>query len=94
MGERLMRDAAKDACVLVAAHNEEVFLDRSLTSAVAQGVPLYVVDDASTDLTSHIAAYYAGGERVLSLTENVGKAGALQISGHPCVRARGKCQRP
>ncbi len=50
--------ARKKLCLLVAAHNEELVLAKTLTSAIEAGMPpehIYVVDDNSSDSTSAIA---------------------------------------
>lgn len=69
--------------ILIPAHNEEPVIRGSIASA-ARLLPLadiYVVSDASTDATEAIAT--ETGANVLQLTENKGKAGALEAAiGH------------
>lgn len=63
--------------VLMAAHNEELVLTRSL-EAITELVParnVHVVSDGSTDRTVELAR--AVGVRVIETPANVGKAGAL-----------------
>ncbi|MQA07571.1 MAG: glycosyltransferase [Pseudonocardiaceae bacterium] len=74
----LSRMNLRDVAVLMAAHNEEVVIDASL-SALARLIPagnIYVVSDASTDRTVELAK--AHGVNVIETASNVGKAGALQ----------------
>src|SRR5476651_1288370 len=45
-------------CLLIAAHNEELVLAKTINSAIAAGMSpedIYVVDDNSTDRTTEIA---------------------------------------
>jgi len=63
-----------DVAVIMAAHNEEKYIERALRSCLAQSAPpeLYeviVVDDGSTDATRRIADSF--GARVLVLTNEV-----------------------
>lgn len=63
--------------VIVAAHNEELVITKTITSAAAL-LPLqnvFVVSDGSTDATSEIAT--SAGATVLDLRPNRGKAKAL-----------------
>lgn len=63
--------------VIVAAHNEELVISKTIASAAAM-LPienLFVVSDGSTDATSEIAM--AAGATVLDLRPNRGKARAL-----------------
>ena len=66
-----------DVAVLVAAHNEELVIERTVQIATTQVRPeqVYVISDGSRDATAQIAA--AHGANVLSLNPNRGKAGAL-----------------
>jgi TPR repeat protein len=67
-----------DLAVLMAAHNEEVVIDDSL-SAITTLVPpenVHVVSDASTDKTVELARRH--GVNVIETVTNVGKAGALE----------------
>lgn len=64
--------------VLMAAHNEELVIEDSL-AAIVQLVPrenVHVVSDGSTDRTVELAT--ACGVNVISTSQNIGKAGALQ----------------
>lgn len=70
----IRRDAV---AVLIAAHNEEAVLDDSLESVLGPVQPwqVHVVSDGSTDGTAALAR--RRGVRVLELSPNRGKAGAL-----------------
>ena len=61
---------------IVPAHNEGPRICRVVAMLVAQGLPVLVVDDGSTDDTADEAG--AAGARILSLTPNRGKGGALK----------------
>jgi biofilm PGA synthesis N-glycosyltransferase PgaC len=63
--------------VLIAAHNEELVIANTITSARAlvPVVNIFVASDASTDGTAAVAR--AAGANVLEITPNRGKAGAL-----------------
>ena len=67
-----------DLAVLMAAHNEEVVIDDSLTAITALVPPrnVHVVSDASTDKTVALARQH--GVNVIETAVNVGKAGALE----------------
>jgi poly-beta-1,6-N-acetyl-D-glucosamine synthase len=63
--------------IVIAAHNEELVIEKTLTSAMAQ-VPcgqIYVASDGSSDATTELAI--ARGANVLDLNPNRGKAGAI-----------------
>jgi cellulose synthase/poly-beta-1,6-N-acetylglucosamine synthase-like glycosyltransferase len=62
----------------MAAHNEEVVIDDSLTAITALVPPqnVHVVSDASTDKTLELARNH--GVNVTETATNVGKAGALE----------------
>jgi glycosyltransferase involved in cell wall biosynthesis len=69
---------ASEVAVLIAAHNEELVIDQTLT-AIMELVPLasvHVVSDGSTDRTVEVAR--RAGANVIETKENLGKAGALQ----------------
>jgi poly-beta-1,6-N-acetyl-D-glucosamine synthase len=69
---------AGEVAVLIAAHNEELVIDQTLT-AIMELVPLasiHVVSDGSTDRTVEVAR--RAGANVIETKENLGKAGALQ----------------
>jgi poly-beta-1,6-N-acetyl-D-glucosamine synthase len=69
---------AAQVAVLIAAHNEELVIDQTLT-AIMELVPLasvHVVSDGSTDRTVEVAR--RAGANVIETKENLGKAGALQ----------------
>ena len=66
-----------EVAVIVAAHNEELVISKTIASASAM-LPIenvFVVSDGSTDATSEIAT--AAGATVLDLRPNRGKAKAL-----------------
>ncbi|KAB1662555.1 glycosyltransferase family 2 protein [Pseudoclavibacter chungangensis] len=70
----------EDVAVLVAAHNEELGIARTVRSA-HEHVPrgnVFVASDGSTDATAAIAR--AVGANVLEVTPNRGKAGALSYA--------------
>jgi cellulose synthase/poly-beta-1,6-N-acetylglucosamine synthase-like glycosyltransferase len=63
--------------IVIAAHNEELVIEKTLASAMSQ-VPrgqIYVASDGSTDRTSELAT--KRGASVLDLSPNRGKAGAI-----------------
>ncbi len=66
-----------DVAVIIAAHNEEMVIERTVTSASSLVKPhqIYVVSDGSQDATAKIAKDC--GANVLELNPNRGKAGAL-----------------
>ncbi|MGO4102710.1 glycosyltransferase [Leifsonia sp. YAF41] len=73
------RIGAGSVAVLIAAHNEELIIARTIRSARAL-VPhgnVFVVSDGSTDNTVKVAA--KAGARVMDLSRNRGKAGALTV---------------
>ncbi|PRW62333.1 glycosyltransferase [Actinopolyspora mortivallis] len=75
---RAGRIGVERVAVLMAAHNEELVIRRSLESVLAL-VPaenVHVVSDGSTDRTVEIAE--STGVNVISTRANVGKAGALR----------------
>ncbi len=64
-----------DVAVVMAAHNEERYIERALRSCVNQSLPqdafqIIVVDDGSTDATPRIAAGFEA-ENVMLLTNEV-----------------------
>ncbi|MBN1631504.1 MAG: glycosyltransferase family 2 protein [Thermoleophilia bacterium] len=61
---------------IVPAHNEGPRIGAVVRSLIAQGLPVLVVDDGSTDETAGEAR--SAGARVLSLSPNRGKGGALK----------------
>jgi len=66
-------------CLLIAAHNEELVIAKTLTSAIAAGMKpehIYVVDDDSTDTTSKIALSILPGQNVMKVKRS-GKGSAL-----------------
>jgi cellulose synthase/poly-beta-1,6-N-acetylglucosamine synthase-like glycosyltransferase len=69
--------ALADVAVLMAAHNEEVVIEDSLTALVKLIPPeqIFIVSDASTDQT--VALARGIGVNVIETETNVGKAGAL-----------------
>ncbi|MCU1598722.1 MAG: glycosyltransferase family 2 protein [Glaciihabitans sp.] len=63
--------------IVIAAHNEELVIEKTLASAMAQ-VPcgqIYVASDGSSDATTELAI--SRGANVLDLNPNRGKAGAI-----------------
>ncbi|RVW07216.1 glycosyltransferase family 2 protein [Prescottella agglutinans] len=66
-----------DVAVLVAAHNEELVIAETIASATSlvPAANVFVVSDGSSDRTADIVR--AAGARVLELSPNRGKAGAL-----------------
>ncbi|MBN1319985.1 MAG: glycosyltransferase family 2 protein [Thermoleophilia bacterium] len=62
--------------VIVPAHDEEPRVAAVVRALVAQGLPVLVVDDGSSDKTGEVAR--AAGARVLSLRPNRGKGAALK----------------
>jgi biofilm PGA synthesis N-glycosyltransferase PgaC len=71
------RVAPGGVAIVIAAHNEQLVIEKTLDSASAQ-VPIdqvYVASDGSTDSTAEIAA--GRGAHVLELSPNRGKAGAI-----------------
>jgi glycosyltransferase involved in cell wall biosynthesis len=63
---------------IVPAHNEGPRIGAVVRALVAQGLPVLVVDDGSSDDTGDAAR--AAGARVLSLTPNRGKGAALKAA--------------
>ncbi|GAA3891201.1 hypothetical protein GCM10022381_36410 [Leifsonia kafniensis] len=73
------RVEAGSVAVLIAAHNEQLVIARTIRSAYAL-VPhgnVFVVSDGSTDGT--VRAAVEAGARVMDLSRNRGKAGALTV---------------
>ncbi|CAM3071623.1 glycosyltransferase family 2 protein [Prescottella defluvii] len=78
-----------DVAVLVAAHNEELVIGETISSA-ASLVPLtniFVISDGSSDRTAEIVR--TAGAQVLELNPNRGKAGALAAG----IEHFGLCER-
>ncbi len=72
------RVEATEVAVLIAAHNEELVIAKTIESALSLLVPnenIFVVSDGSHDDTALIAWSY--GVKILELSPNRGKAGAL-----------------
>jgi poly-beta-1,6-N-acetyl-D-glucosamine synthase len=69
--------ALADVAVLMAAHNEEVVIEDSLTSLtkLVPAAQVFIVSDASTDRTVELARGF--GVNVTETATNVGKAAAL-----------------
>lgn len=65
--------------VIIAAYNEQTFLETTLVSILESGFPceLIVVDDGSTDRTSTILHKFAGKIKVITHPTNKGKGAAL-----------------
>ncbi len=69
--------------LLIAAHNEELVLGKTIESAIAAGMKpehIYVVDDNSTDRTSTIAAKFIPSANVVKVRRS-GKGLALTKAG-------------
>lgn len=66
-----------DVAVLVAAHNEELVIEETITAAshLVRRQNIHIISDGSKDSTADIAR--AAGANVLELNPNRGKAGAL-----------------
>ncbi len=69
--------AAPKVTVLIPAHNEAKYISQTVQAirTIDEVDQIIVVDDASADNTSDLAR--KAGAEVLTLTENVGKGGAL-----------------
>lgn len=69
--------SATSVAVLIAAHNEELVIERTIASAQSQVglADIYVVSDGSNDTTVQKAL--AAGVNVFELTPNRGKGGAI-----------------
>ncbi len=72
---------------VVPAHNEGPRVGAVVRALVAQGLPVFVVDDGSVDETA--AEARAAGARVLSLTPNRGKGAALKAAFREVLGAEG-----
>jgi glycosyltransferase involved in cell wall biosynthesis len=68
--------ARADILAIVPAHDEGPRIAAVVRALVAQGLPVLVVDDGSSDDTEDVAR--AAGARVLRLTPNRGKGAALK----------------
>ena len=80
--DRLQRDGVdwvqpSDVAILVAAHNEELVIDQTISaaSALVDVANVHVISDGSKDSTAAVAR--GAGANVLELNPNRGKAGAL-----------------
>lgn len=65
--------------LLIAAHNEEIVIEQTISSAIAAGLShkhIYVVDDNSSDATAAIARRLLGADNVVSVSRS-GKGLAL-----------------
>jgi glycosyltransferase involved in cell wall biosynthesis len=74
--------AVADVAVIMAAHNEERYIERALRSVLNQSAPrdwyeVYVVDDGSTDATRRIATDFAENVVVLQHEVQMGLPAAL-----------------
>jgi len=67
-----------EVAVLIACHNGEATIGSAVAAALENGVPVFVVSDASTDGT--VARAQEAGATVLELTVNVGKPAALHTA--------------
>jgi len=68
--------ATSDVVVIIPAHNEAATVADVVRAVRAEGFPVVVVDDGSTDATAERAA--AAGAAVLPLVVNLGVGGALR----------------
>lgn len=77
-GEDALGPADLSIAVLIPAHNEEPVIEAAIGSALRlfDRWDVYVVSDASSDITAEIAA--RTGVNVLELLNNRGKAGAIE----------------
>jgi len=68
--------------VIIAAYNEQAFIETTVTSILESGFPceIIVVDDGSTDQTPKILEKFAGKIKVITHPTNKGK-GAAMASG-------------
>jgi glycosyltransferase involved in cell wall biosynthesis len=68
--------------VIIAAYNEQAFIEITITSILESGFPceVIVVDDGSTDQTPQILKKFGGRIRVITHSINKGK-GAAMVSG-------------
>jgi cellulose synthase/poly-beta-1,6-N-acetylglucosamine synthase-like glycosyltransferase len=69
----------KKLALLLPAHNEELLIEATISSAIAAGQSLsdiYLVNDNSTDQTRRIATRLLGKDHVLNVARS-GKAGAI-----------------
>jgi glycosyltransferase involved in cell wall biosynthesis len=71
-----------DVAVIMAAHDEERYIERALRSVLNQSAPrdwyeVYVVDDGSTDATRRIAADFGDGVTILHHELRMGLPAAL-----------------
>ncbi len=77
--------AKRPLALVIAAHNEEMVLAATISSAINAGMhpgDIYVVNDSSTDRTQAIAEKHLGARNVLAVHRS-GKAKAiLQAIGH------------
>jgi glycosyltransferase involved in cell wall biosynthesis len=71
-----------DVAIVMAAHNEERYIERALRSCLNQSMPLdafhiVVVDDGSTDATRRIAESFGGNVSVVSNEVQLGLPASL-----------------
>lgn len=86
-GEGVVADSREPAVLaLVPAHDEESRIGPVVRTLVAQGLPVLVVDDGSSDNTAEEAR--TAGARVLSLRPNRGKGAALKAGFRVAVGNR------
>jgi glycosyltransferase involved in cell wall biosynthesis len=71
-----MTRATGDVVVIIPAHNEAATVADVVKAVRAEGFPVVVVDDGSTDETGNLAE--AAGAAVLPLVVNLGVGGALR----------------
>jgi glycosyltransferase involved in cell wall biosynthesis len=65
--------------VIIAAYNEQTRIEETIRSVLESGFPceLIVVDDGSTDTTSHLLSLYSSKVRVITHPSNRGKGAAI-----------------
>lgn len=65
--------------VIIAAYNEQAFIEETVRSVLGSGFPceLIVVNDGSTDATGRILAKYSTRARIITHSVNRGKAAAV-----------------
>ncbi len=71
-----------NVCVLVPAYNEQAMLDRTLAAAVREvgRENVFLANDASTDITARIGAYWTGEARTYTAPANQGKSRTLKAA--------------
>lgn len=65
-------------CILIPTYNNAQTLGQVMESVLAQGLPVIVVNDGSTDPTSAVLHAFQGRITLLEHQENIGKGAALR----------------